>query len=93
MTDQIPPAQDWRVHKDWHAEAWRLFGYALGCSNNHDAAAKALQEIALALEDGCEVKISVIGVPPSGSIKFELSRAKAITPETPKAPPPGPKAR
>jgi phage-related baseplate assembly protein len=63
---RIRPAPEETPAKDWHTEAHRLFGYSLLCSNNHDAVARALGEIADVLAKHGLVEITVRHIPDEG---------------------------
>jgi hypothetical protein len=44
-TRDLNPEQQATNERDWHAEAWRVFGYRMLGSDNHDAIAKHLKAI------------------------------------------------
>ncbi|HEY0329638.1 MAG TPA: hypothetical protein VGC77_11120 [Rhodopseudomonas sp.] len=54
--------------KNWHAEAWRLFGYYLMTNENQDAVARALSQIDGVLRDHGDVEITVQSLPFNAAI-------------------------
>lgn len=47
-------------NKNWHFEAFKLYGYLMGCSNHHDAVAKALEDIEKALVDSFKEPVRIV---------------------------------
>lgn len=64
--------------KDWHGEAFRLFGYKIMGANNHQQIADALRTISEILDDGGDLEI-VVGRVGDMDEAFAAERSHVVT--------------